>query len=49
MLKVVLVDDEPSVPEGLHIFVDRQGMGFEIVGEASDGLAAYLISGGAHP
>jgi two-component system response regulator YesN len=43
MLKVVLVDDEPSVLEGLHIFVDWQGMGFEIVGEASDGLASFPL------
>jgi two-component system response regulator YesN len=43
MLKVVLVDDEPSVLEGLRIFVDWEKTGFKIVGEASDGLAAFPI------
>lgn len=43
MLKVVLVDDEPSVLEGLRIFVDWEKTSFEIVGEAPDGLAAFPI------
>ncbi len=43
MFKVVLVDDEPSVLEGLRIFVDWNKMGFEIVGEASDGAASFSV------
>lgn len=43
MLKVVLVDDEPSVLEGLHIFVEWNKLGFEIVGEASDGAASFSV------
>jgi len=43
MLKVVLVDDEPSVLEGLRIFADWRGIGFEIAGVASDGTAALSI------
>lgn len=43
MLKVVLVDDEPSVLEGLRIFVDWNKMGFEIVGEVSDGAASFSV------
>mgnify|MGYP000884139234 CR=1 FL=1 len=43
MLKVVLVDDEPSVLEGLRIFADWEQMGFEIAGEASNGEASFSI------
>ncbi len=43
MLKVVIVDDEPSVLEGLRIFIDWNREGYEIVGEASDGMAALPI------
>ncbi len=43
MLKVVLVDDEPSVLEGLLIFVDWRAIGFEIAGVASDGTSALSI------
>ena len=43
MFKVVLVDDEPSVLEGLRIFVDWDKMGFEVVGEASDGAASFSV------
>lgn len=43
MLKVVLVDDEPSVLEGLRIFVDWEKAGFEIVGEAADGAASFSV------
>ncbi len=43
MLKVVLVDDEPSVLEGLRIFVDWERAGYEIAGEASDGAAAFAV------
>lgn len=43
MLKAVIVDDEPSVLEGLKIFVDWEKEGYEIVGEAADGLTALPI------
>jgi two-component system response regulator YesN len=43
MLKVVLVDDEPSVLEGLRIFVDWNDLGFEVAGEASDSESAYAL------
>ncbi|HEX2944923.1 MAG TPA: response regulator [Clostridia bacterium] len=43
MLKAVLVDDEPSVLEGLLIFVDWRNIGFEIAGVASDGTAALAV------
>lgn len=49
MLKAVIVDDEPSVLEGLKIFVDWQKEGYEIVGEASDGLSAFPIICEKHP
>ncbi|NLO40952.1 MAG: response regulator [Ruminiclostridium sp.] len=41
MLKVIIVDDEPSVLEGLRLFVDWNKEGYEIAGEASDGISAY--------
>lgn len=43
MLKVVLVDDEPSVLEGLRLFVDWNKMGFKITGEASDGFSSLSL------
>ena len=43
MLKVVIVDDEPSVLEGLRLFVDWNKEGYEIAGEASDGLSAFPV------
>lgn len=43
MLKAVIVDDEPSVLEGLRIFVDWEKEGYEIVGEASDGPSAFPV------
>lgn len=43
MLKVVIVDDEPSVLEGLRLFVDWNKEGCEIAGEASDGLSAFAV------
>lgn len=49
MFRVVIVDDEPSVLEGLRLFVDWTREGFEIVGEASDGRAAFPIIRENHP
>lgn len=49
MLKVLLVDDEPSVIEGLRIFVNWNQMGFEIVGEASDGTSSFSLISKTRP
>lgn len=43
MLKVMLVDDEPSVLEGLRLFVNWGQLGFEIIGEASDGASSFSL------
>lgn len=37
MLKVLIIDDEPSVLEGLKLLVNWEGLGLFICGEASDG------------
>ncbi|MBE6052938.1 MAG: response regulator [Clostridium sartagoforme] len=41
MLKVLIIDDEPYVREGLKHIVDWNENGFEICGEASDGDEGY--------
>ena len=41
MLKVLIIDDEPYVREGLKHIIDWQENGFEICGEASDGDEGY--------
>lgn len=40
MLKVLLVDDEPFILQGLQVLLDWNEKGFEIVGMASDGQEA---------
>ena len=40
MLKVLLVDDEPFILQGLRLLLDWKEEGFDIVGTASDGLEA---------
>lgn len=40
MLKVLLVDDEPFIIQGLSVLIDWQEKGFEIVKTASDGKEA---------
>lgn len=40
MLKVLIVDDEPFIRQGLRLIVDWEAEGFEIVGEAVDGQQA---------
>lgn len=49
MHKIVIVDDEPSVLEGLQIFLSLDKNGCEIVGQASDGKAAYPVIEDTHP
>ena len=41
MLKVLIIDDEPYLREGLKHIVDWKGNGFEICGEAKDGDEGY--------
>jgi two-component system response regulator YesN len=41
--KVLIVDDEPYVLEGLRIMVDWEKHGFEICGEATNGEEAYEL------
>lgn len=43
MYKVVIIDDEPSVLEGLRLFVNWGEYGYEIVGQASDGRIAVPV------
>lgn len=40
MLKVLIVDDEPFIRQGLRLIVDWEAEGFEIIGEAADGQQA---------
>lgn len=40
MIKVLLVDDEPFILQGLAVIIDWNGEGFEISGKASNGLEA---------
>lgn len=41
MYKVLIVDDEDLIRQGLITFVNWKAMGFEIVGEAADGNQAF--------
>ncbi len=41
MLKVYIADDEEVVRQGLKNIIDWEGLGFDICGEASNGLVAY--------
>lgn len=41
MLKVLLVDDEPFITQGLLMLIDWEKEGYEVVGTASDGEEAY--------
>lgn len=41
MKKVMLVDDEPFILQGLKAIVDWNEEGYEVVCSASDGFEAY--------
>ena len=41
MLRVLLVDDEPFIIQGLKILIDWEQEGFEIAGTAANGQEAY--------
>lgn len=40
MLKVLIVDDEPFILQGLSVIIDWNSEGFEVAGKASNGLEA---------
>ena len=41
MMKVMLVDDEPFIMQGLEVLIDWNALGYEIVKMASNGGEAY--------
>lgn len=43
MLKVMLVDDEPFIRQGMKILIDWKSYGYEIVAEAENGMQAMEI------
>lgn len=43
MLRVIAIDDEPSVLEGLRLMVDWDAMGLELCGEAADGVEGLAL------
>ena len=43
MLKVLLVDDEPFIMEGLSVIIDWNNEGFEIVGKVSNAFEALEL------
>jgi len=50
MLKVLVIDDEPDIREGLAQIIDWQALGFAIVAEAANGkeALAYLEANAVH-
>ena len=46
--RILIVDDHPTLREGLRSLLSSQ-QGFEIVGEAGDGLEAIEFVGKLHP
>ncbi len=49
MYKVLIVDDEPLIREGLTTLIDWREYGFEVVHAAKDGQEALRIYEHAHP
>ena len=43
MIKTLIVDDEPNIRGGLSLIINWEDLGFEIVGEASNGREAILL------
>lgn len=43
MYKVILVDDEKLIRQGLQVMVDWKRHGFEVIGEARNGREALLL------
>ena len=44
MYRLMLVDDESDIREGLQEVVDFAKYGFEVVGEAANGLEALQVA-----
>lgn len=44
MYKLMLVDDEPEIREGLQEVVDLRALGFEVVGEAANGVEGVRLA-----
>ena len=40
MIKILLVDDEPFIRQGIKILIDWEKYGYKIVAEASNGIEA---------
>lgn len=49
LLKLVIVDDEPILLQGLLDTYDWEGMGFEVVGSAKSGIQALEVIRREHP
>lgn len=49
MLKVVIIDDEPLVLEGLRTMVDWTGHGYKIIGEAINGEEGFDLISESNP
>lgn len=45
--KILLVDDHPLIRLGIKIFLTEQG--YQVIGEASDGVEALLMAEALHP
>lgn len=43
MLKVLLVDDEPFILQGLKLLVDWENEGFRVAGTAANGWKHWLF------
>ena len=48
-MRIVIVEDEPRIREGLARLVRKIDPGYEIVGEAEDGLAGLRIIAESRP
>lgn len=49
MYKMIIVDDEPLIRSGLASLIEWEEYGIEIIGEAEDGMKAYLLIKAAKP
>ena len=49
MYKLLLVDDESEIREGLREVVDFRSLGFEVVGEAANGIAGLQMAESLSP
>ena len=43
MIKILIVDDEPFIRQGLKILINWEEYGYEIVGEAANGIEAIKV------